>query len=402
MYAVIAATTGRDFDTETAFTTVAILGMVTHPANMIMTIVPRGVAAFAGFTRIQTFLLRPSLHSYRGEIPMPNRIGAFASVQPKDANAAITVSHLTIGDKVPILEDVNITVRRGSLTVISGPVGCGKSSLLRAILGEIPPIQGRVEMSTKRIAYCAQRPWLPNGSIREVIQGYTGHDDQQWYRQVVETCCLTHDIDCLPNGDDTEIGSKGLNLSGGQRQRVALARAVFARGGIMLLDDTFSALDGKTETQIFDNLLGPEGLLRRSKTTVLLVTNSTHCFPAADHIILLGESRVLEQGPWQSLQGKSAATSKFVPGHISERQNHGVPSADLSKLQAQLRAKDEAEVDLARKTGDIALYGYYFRFVGLANLVLVLALTATYAVFITVPQLWLAAWTGSGARGTAF
>lgn len=336
---------------------------------------------------------------------MPSRSGESASVRPDEADQAITLTHLTVGGKVPILQDINITVRRGSLAIISGPAGCGKSSLLRAILGEMAPSQGTVRLSTKRIAYCAQRPWLPSATVREVIQGYTGFDDEAWYNTVVDACCLTHDLDALPERDNTHVGSRGLNLSGGQRQRVALARAVFARCAIVLLDDVFSALDGKTESQIFDNLLGREGLLRRSETTVVLVASSAQHFPAADHIVLLGllgHSQVLEQGPWESLRTKATEVSKFVPDYIGKRMQEETPSADLSKLQAQLRAKDEAEVDLARKTGDVALYGYYFRFVGLRNLALVLTCTVIYSIFITVPQLWLAAWTGSGSNRTVF
>ncbi|KAB5582239.1 putative ABC transporter [Coniochaeta sp. 2T2.1] len=375
LYAVIAASTGRDFDTETAFTTTAILGMVTHPANMVMTIVPRGVAAFAGFARIQNFLLRPSLDDHRSEVPTASISGTASNIVSAEPSPAITITNLTIGDMVPILANVSINTAKGSLTIISGPVGSGKSSLLRAILGQVAPILGSVELSTRRIAYCAQRPWLPSGSIKDVIIGYSGIHDEQ---------------------------CRGVNLSGGQRQRVALARAVYARCEIVLLDDIFSALDGKTEQQVFGNLFGATGLFRRLKTTVLLVSSSTHHFPSADNIVLVGNGRMIEQGTWQTLQAKSAAISKFIPNASSELKNDGPVSSTNNKLQAQLRAKDEAETDLARQTGDFALYLYYFRFIGLTNLLLVLAGTATYSFFITVPQLWIAAWTESGAHSTAF
>lgn len=391
MYALLAAASGQSFDAETAFTTVAILGMVTHPANMVMTIVPRGVAAFAGFARIQHFLLRPALRDVRGETCPPGL-------------AAIEIRDLTIGGRTPILKDVNITIAPGSVTVISGPVGCGKTSLLRAILGEIPPVRGSVKVSTKCIAYCAQRPWLPNGSIRDVIQGYTPHRDEEWYRRVVDACCLTHDIGALPDGDHTQVGSRGLNLSGGQRQRVALARAVLARPAITLLDDPFAALDGRTDEQVFANLLGEDGILRKMGCAVVLVTNSTRHFASADRVVLLGDGGVREQGTWDSLQAKLAAIEKFIPPASGKDESKSAPEIDLTRrLEAQLRVRDEAETDLARKTGDVALYGYYGRFVGAADLLLVLAGTATYSVFITVPQLWLAAWTASsGTRSTAF
>jgi len=213
LFALIATRHGHTLDVETAFTTMAILSMVTHPANMVMTIVPRVVAAFAGFERIQAYLLRPRLVDER-------QIGPLAR---KETSLAVEMQHVTLGEPRPILTDINIRVAHGSLTIISGPVGSGKSTLLRAILGEIRPSQGHARLALRRVAYCAQTPWLPNGTIKQAVCGFGGdghRDDGGWYQRVVDACCLGHDLDLLPDGDRTEIGSGGLNLSGGQRQRV--------------------------------------------------------------------------------------------------------------------------------------------------------------------------------------
>ncbi|KAK0708156.1 putative ABC transporter [Lasiosphaeris hirsuta] len=404
LYVVIAATKGRELDTETAFTTIAILSMVTHPANMVMTIVPRMVAASAGLARIQEYLLRPSLTDARAVLSRPIRRSP-ASSQDLAAKPtlAISIQNLTLGQRqTPILEEVDIEVPSGSLTIISGSVGCGKSTLLRAVLGEVTPTQGSIMLSTKKVAYCAQRPWLPSGSIRGAIFGTGYQGNAQWYHEAVNACCLQHDFDSLPDGDDTQIGSGGLNLSGGQRQRVALARALFAKCEIVLLDDSFSALDGDTENKVFENLFGPAGLLRRSKTTVLLVTNSTQFFPAADHIVILGNQGVQEQGPWETIKAKTGAIAKFIPRNRPEGNSSLAPASTSTKLSAQLRAKDEAEADLSRKTGDFALYAYYFRFVGLRNFVLVVLFPAIYSFFIIIPQYWLQLWTESDGNNTAF
>ncbi len=101
----------------------------------------------------------------------------------------------------------------------SDPVS-GKSTLLRAILGEVPIVEGSIKLSSRQIAYCAQRPWLPSGTIKEVIQGATDSFDERRYDEVTENCCLIHDFDTLHDGDETQVGSRGMNLSGGQRQRV--------------------------------------------------------------------------------------------------------------------------------------------------------------------------------------
>jgi ABC-type multidrug transport system fused ATPase/permease subunit len=217
LFALVAARRGRALDVGTAFTTMAILSMITHPANMVMTIVPRAVVAFAGFERIQAYLLRPRLLDERRTLTQP-----VAAVERAGLIVAIKMQDVALGERHSILEGVSLEVNYDSLVIISGPVGSGKSTLLRAILGEIRPTQGSIQLASRRVAYCAQKPWLPNGSIKQAIRGMDDDEqgDMRWYRRVVEACCLSHDLDLLPDGDETQIGSGGLNLSGGQRQRV--------------------------------------------------------------------------------------------------------------------------------------------------------------------------------------
>lgn len=205
--------------------------MVTHPANMVMTIVPRAVAAISGFERIQAFLVQQSLEAHRGILSGSLALNEQSNSWglPSDhlsTSHAIDVRHLRIGHSQVVLDDINLQVPAGSFVILSGPTGSGKSTMLRAILGEISTAHGSISVSSRKIAYCAQRPWLPNGTIKEVIYGatdiYTSESEThfRWYQEVINMCCLGHDFDALPHGDRTEIGSRGLNLSGGQRQRV--------------------------------------------------------------------------------------------------------------------------------------------------------------------------------------
>ncbi|KAF7162579.1 hypothetical protein CNMCM5623_007825 [Aspergillus felis] len=408
-YAVMSVARGVNLETETAFTTMAILSMITHPANMVMTIVPRAVTAFSGFERIQEFLLRKSLHDHRGTLPNVSRNRSswnLASGHLKYSNPAIQIRQLRIGHKSPVLEHIDIEVAAGSLAIISGPTGSGKSTLLRAILGEVLLVKGTISLSTRQVAYCAQKPWLTNGTIKEAIRGATeiysasDPDNARWYHEVTDMCCLTHDFNSLPHGDLTRIGNGGLNLSGGQRQRVALARALFARCDILLLDDTFSGLDGETEQTIFDNLFGVTGLTRRLETTVVLVSNSSQYFQAAAHVVVLGDHRIIDQGIWQNIKIKAASIAKFSSGHHTR--DKAVLPANSDELSAQLRAKDETEIDLARRTGDPALYGYYLSFIDFMNVFFLITSTVSYAFFITIPQYWLRLWTELGGRKTAF
>ncbi|RYC57964.1 hypothetical protein CHU98_g8256 [Xylaria longipes] len=371
----------------TAFTTIAILGMITHPANMIMTIVPRVAGAFAGLDRIQTFLLQPSLQDSRRTLP-----GADAHRPPGPSTysgsmvsgLAIQVEKLQIGHEPIILQDVNLRVAVGSLTIIAGPTGSGKSVLLRAVLGEVVPVSGVILVSTRRISYCSQRPWLPSGNIQKVICGPNCQFDQTRYNEVISMCCLRHDLDSLPDGDQTQIGSRGLNLSGGQRQRVALARALFAQCDIVLLDDTFSGLDGDTERTIFNNLLGALGFLRRLKTTVILASNSSQYFHLADRIVLLGNHSVIDQGQWPDIKSKAASS---INKTLTGSRDKVALSTNFDKLSRQILTTNDNEADLSRNTGDSELY---------SESLLRLLWHTPYGFFITIPQYWLQLWTEAG------
>lgn len=121
--------------------------------------------------------------------------------------------------KPPILKNLNFRIPQGEMTMIIGSISCGKSTLLRAFLRELPLITGFSGSEFEEIAYCAQSPWLTNGSLKENIIS-NSEFDPQWFRAVVHACALIPDLKQLPLHEQTVIGSKGLSLSGGQQMRV--------------------------------------------------------------------------------------------------------------------------------------------------------------------------------------
>uniref|UniRef100_A0A673L2S0 ATP-binding cassette sub-family C member 9-like n=1 Tax=Sinocyclocheilus rhinocerous TaxID=307959 RepID=A0A673L2S0_9TELE len=223
----------------------------------------------------------------------------------------------TWGSNLSTLSDINIRIPTGQLTMIVGQVGCGKSSLLLAMLGEMQTISGKssplldtlgvfcTDIDFKQylvlysVAYAAQKSWLLNATVEENIT-FGSHFNKQRYKAVIDACSLQPDIDLLPFGDQTEIGERGINLSGGQRQRICVARALYQNTNIVFLDDPFSALD----IDLSDHLM-QEGILKflqDDKRTVVLVTHKLQYLIHADWIIAMKDGSVLREGTLKDIQ----------------------------------------------------------------------------------------------------
>ncbi|OXB79025.1 UNVERIFIED_CONTAM: hypothetical protein H355_008503, partial [Colinus virginianus] len=203
---------------------------------------------------------------------------------------------------LPVLKNLTVSIPEGSLVAVVGQVGSGKSSFLSALLGEMEKLEGSVHRRGS-VAYLAQQAWIQNGSLQENILFGTNLN-RSHYELVLESCALLPDLEQLPNGDQTEIGERGVNISGGQKQRVSLARAVYSNADLYLLDDPLSAVDVHVGKHLFEKLIGPSGLLR-SKTRVLVTHNLT-ILPHADLIIVMEEGKISEMGNYQELVSKRA------------------------------------------------------------------------------------------------
>ncbi|PLB52013.1 P-loop containing nucleoside triphosphate hydrolase protein [Aspergillus steynii IBT 23096] len=366
---------------DTVFTSIALLALVTHPANMVMTLITRAVAALANFDRIQTYLLKGSLLDQRVLVP-PNSVAEREYNLETGQRLAILMEDVKIQPSPtsqPIMHGLNLGIDRGSIFMCSGAVGSGKSVLASTILGEMAPKEGRIVVADERIGFCSQSVWLPTASIRGAICQGTAKVDNDWYDTVIEACGLSPDLQSLVDKDRTWVGSGGINLSGGQKSRIALARAVYSRCSILVLDDPFSALDGEVEDHVVAALLGPRGLLRDMCTTVFLITNSAQYYPLADKVVLLhdGQAQVLD--PRDEIILSRAQISKVNPSQGIKREE----SKSNSPALADRKRMDYAAADVSRRTGDLALYGYYFGSVGTFSMLLMASYTAIYAFCLT-------------------
>ncbi|KAM3587549.1 uncharacterized protein V6R79_008826 [Siganus canaliculatus] len=265
--------------------------------------------------------------------------------ETEDVAVKVSNGFFTWGSNLSTLSDINIRIPTSQLTMIVGQVGCGKSSLLLAMLGEMQTIEGRVYWSNKNrysVAYATQKSWLLNATVEENIT-FGSPFNKQRYKAVIDACSLQPDIDLLPFGDQTEIGERGINLSGGQRQRICVARALYQNTNIVFLDDPFSALD----IHLSDHLM-QEGILKflqDDKRTVVLVTHKLQYLIHADWIIAMKDGTVLREG-----------TLKDIQTHDIELYDHWKTLMNRQDQELEKDIQQDSQTTLERKTLRRAFY----------------------------------------------
>jgi ATP-binding cassette, subfamily C (CFTR/MRP), member 1 len=222
------------------------------------------------------------------------------------------------------LKRINFECKEGELIAIIGGVGCGKSSFINAILGEVRSLCGRTLVNGS-LSYFAQTPFIMNDTVKSnILFGHTDeHVDEERYQRALDSCALRQDLELLPAGDQTEIGEKGITLSGGQKARVSLARAVYHSADICLLDDPLAAVDAHVGKHLFQKCIIDQLLLCKGETqtedtpkkkTVVLVTNALQYLsnPRVDRILVVRDGRVVEQGSYTELSKSDSLFAKFL------------------------------------------------------------------------------------------
>ncbi|CAK7304477.1 ATP-binding cassette sub-family C member 6 [Vulpes lagopus] len=284
-------------DAEKAFVTLTVLTILNKAQVFMPFSINSVVQARVSFDRLAAFLCLEELD-----------LGA-VDLSPSRCSAGETCIRVRDGtfawsrEGTPCLRRINLTVPQGRLLAVVGAVGAGKSSLLSALLGELSKVEGSVSIKGS-VAYVPQEAWVQNTSVVENVC-FRQKLDPLWLETVLEACALWPDVRGFPAGVHTKIGEQGMNLSGGQKQRLSLARAVYSKAAVYLLDDPLAALDAHVGQRVFNQVIGPGGLLHG--TTRILVTHALHVLPQADWIVVLEDGAIAEMGPYQELLHRKGA-----------------------------------------------------------------------------------------------
>ncbi|KAG5467751.1 hypothetical protein LSCM4_00830 [Leishmania orientalis] len=291
-----------------------------------------------------------------------------------------------------VLHDIALDILPGEFVVLHGPTGCGKSALLLSMLGELYTIPSDSLVTGARgtaaalsdsqgfqvggrVSYCAEVPWLRQGTWRENIRLVSDDvpesaTEREWYDRVLEACALKNDIKTLAKGDRSMVGEGGSKLSGGQRARVALARAVYrySETDVFLFDDVLSALDVEVQKHLIANLFHgllrsagePSCAARRRAKTVVLATHAAVDLLMPDRVFHLCPDGTLHedmahQAPTENQvhQQKSAwrhATAAAATTKEQRRSIHhqasGAPVVDSSAHQSNLTLPPSTRTNL--------------------------------------------------------
>uniref|UniRef100_A0A8D1PTV4 ATP-binding cassette sub-family C member 6 n=1 Tax=Sus scrofa TaxID=9823 RepID=A0A8D1PTV4_PIG len=296
-------------DAEKAFVTLTVLNILNKAQAFLPFSIHSVVQARVSFDRLAAFLCLEEVDPEAVDLS-PSRCPA--------REDCIRVQEGTFAwarESPPCLHRINLTVPRGCLLAVVGPVGAGKSSLLSALLGELSKLEGSVSIQPPvfqgSVAYVPQEAWVQNTSVVENVC-FGQELDPLWLERVLEACALWPDVGSLPAGIHTQAGEQGMTLSGGQKQRLSLARAVYRRAAVYLLDDPLAALDAHVGQHVFNQVIGPDGLLQG--TTRILVTHSLHVLPQADCIVVLEDGAIAEMGSFQELLHRKGALVGLLDG----------------------------------------------------------------------------------------
>jgi ATP-binding cassette subfamily C (CFTR/MRP) protein 1 len=309
-------------DAQIAFVSLSYFNIMRRPLNQLPQLVVSMIQAQVSWDRLNAFLNASEINQ--------NNV-----THEEDGDTVVSMEHGSFTwDKelAPTLTNIHLDVGRGELVAVVGKVGSGKSSLLSALTNDMEKAGLRARANVcGAVSYVPQQAWMQNASLQYNIT-FGRRYNEKMYNRVLDACALRPDLEILPNGDRTEIGEKGINLSGGQKQRVSLARAVYNNGDVYLLDDPLSAVDAHVGKHLFEQVIGPTGLLKNK--TRILVTHGVKFLPMVDRIVVLRDGAVSEIGSYKELLAEGKEFADFLIEYIQDEEGKVIDGEELEALKA--------------------------------------------------------------------
>ncbi|KAL8782676.1 MAG: hypothetical protein Q9213_005184 [Squamulea squamosa] len=368
VFTVIAATKhGRSLVTTSAFTSLSLISLLTFPLLNFILAVPSLVQSFGCFERIQDFnKLQPDIHATEANLPAETfgseeltRSTPVLELSNWQADSSVSEEIVTLRNVSfrwekgvdPVLKELCLHIRKKKLTMVIGPVGSGKSTLIQSLLGETVSEGGQSLWRAVRTAYCSQVPWIMNDTVRNNVILFSPFDGK-WYDYVMQLCGLEDEFN--------------------------------SASPFVLLDDVFSGLDAKT-------------------ITVVLATHTRSLLPFADDIVQLKNGKKID-GLYSETFGSplgvdhEVSATETQPDHL-EKPGPSIYSQQRCSNSTVKRESDESEVSgLWRKEGDWSVYGYYIRHAGRASCALFIIFILISSFSTNFPTIWLKWWSDANAE----
>ncbi|OAA71650.1 ABC transporter, transmembrane domain, type 1 [Akanthomyces lecanii RCEF 1005] len=411
VYSILAKARGTPTLTEgVAFAALSLFELMNQPLIHIVDGFEHIQTVRTSFRRVQEYLESDEREDYRVIVDRSPLISddekeklqilekAPSHHQGLNAEDAVTLANVSAAYSVegdPVLANLNLSIKKGETTMVFGPVGCGKSTFLRLLLGEMASVVGEVTTCFSTAAFCPQTPWITWGSIQSNVVGILDFEEK-WYNIVAHACLLLRDFQELSDGDQTNTGSRGSRLSGGQQMRVSFARALYSKRPVMVLDDVLTGLDRVTERGILERVFGPGGLLKEMESTVIMATNSFSHLQFADNIIILNEKgQIARQGRWEAISADSAFAHHSVHDEpvVTHRPELEISDETMQEIGVPLDANEDSGGDDSAQPGDLQVYAFYARVAGVWPILAYLFACSVFVFGVNFPSVWLQKWT---------
>ncbi|CCO33309.1 ATP-binding cassette transporter abc4 Short=ABC transporter abc4 [Rhizoctonia solani AG-1 IB] len=289
------------------FSSIAVFDLMRNQLYILSWQIPLSVQGKVSIDRIDEFLRQTELLDVYTEKELTNINEPSPPAQDAIGFRNATFAWTSQAPGAPTLSrrnfrlhiDNELIFERGKINMVVGPTGCGKTSLLMALLGEMHFVPSAPDswFNLPReggVAYAAQEAWVQNETIRDNILLGAEYNEER-YNKVIWQCALERDLTLFEAGDQTEVGEKGTTLSGGQKARVSLARAIYSKAEIVILDDVLSALDVHTSRWIVDCCF--RGELVTGRTMIIVTHNVAMMSEVAEFVVSVGpDGRIASQG----------------------------------------------------------------------------------------------------------